>query len=126
METDTSTPRRTAVGPPTFVFVHGAACNAHVWGPLQRELALLGHRSLALDLPGYGMFAHHPASYYRTPQDLDTFAEEPSAQLGVTLDDWTNHIVDNLHRVAAHGPVVLIGTSAGGIALNTAGNASRN
>lgn len=111
-------------GHPTFVFVHGAACNSRIWGPLQRELALLGHRSLALDLPGYGAHAHHPAPYYRSPQDLEALAAEPSAQSGVTLADWQEHVVDTVRRVAEHGPVVLVGTSAGGAALNVAGNAA--
>lgn len=124
MNTTSTTAPRATNGQPTFVLVHGAACNSRVWGPLQRELALLGHRSLALDLPGYGAHAHHPASYYQAPQDLDAFAKEPSAQSGITLADWEKHVVDNLRQVAEHGPVVLVGTSAGGMALNVAGNAA--
>ncbi len=120
----TSARHSSATGQPTFVLVHGASCNSRVWGPLQRELALLGQRSLALDLPGYGTHARHSASYYQAPQDLEALSEEPSAQAGITLADWEEHVVDTVRRVAEHGPVVLVGTSAGGMALNVAGNAA--
>jgi pimeloyl-ACP methyl ester carboxylesterase len=39
---------------PTFVFVHGSNSNSFSWAPLMAELALLGHRTLAVDLPGHG------------------------------------------------------------------------
>jgi pimeloyl-ACP methyl ester carboxylesterase len=39
---------------PTFVLVHGAFANSFSFAPLQAELALLGHRSAAVDLPGHG------------------------------------------------------------------------
>ncbi|NED79175.1 alpha/beta hydrolase, partial [Streptomyces sp. SID11233] len=39
---------------PTFVLVHGAFANSFSFAPLQRELALRGQRSLAVDLPGHG------------------------------------------------------------------------
>lgn len=123
MNTAPSPSRSTRAGLPTFVFVHGAASNSSIWAPLQRELALLGHRSLALDLPGAGASAHHPASYYRSPQDMEAFAKEPSALAGVSLADWEELVVGIVRRVAEHGPVVLVGTSAGGAALNVAGNA---
>ncbi|SEB61223.1 Alpha/beta hydrolase family protein, partial [Streptomyces sp. 2131.1] len=47
----------------TFVFVHGAFANSFSFAPLQAELALLGHRSLAVDLPGHGFEATFPAAY---------------------------------------------------------------
>ncbi len=65
-------------GQPTYVFVHGAGSNSFSWAPLLRELALLGHRTLAVDLPGHGFDAQFPISY-QAPQDLEAFATEPSA-----------------------------------------------
>ncbi|MFY0581780.1 alpha/beta fold hydrolase [Cystobacter fuscus] len=50
-------------GQPTFVFVHGAGSNSFSWAPLLRELTLLGHRTLAVDLPGHGFDAQFPISY---------------------------------------------------------------
>lgn len=48
---------------PTFVLIPGSNSNSFGWAPLQRELALLGHRSLAVDLPGHGFDAALPAAY---------------------------------------------------------------
>ncbi|MDA0631894.1 hypothetical protein OUY22_00570 [Nonomuraea sp. MCN248] len=55
-----------------------------MWTSVQRELALLGHRSLAVDLPGHGLDAQYPVAY-QAPQDLDAWAAEPSTLAGVTL-----------------------------------------
>lgn len=101
----------------TIVLIHGAASTAAVWAPLQRELALRGHRSLAPDLPGHGANAHHPPGYYQAPQDLDEFAAAPSALAGVGIGDYAEHVAGLLRRVAEHGPVLLAGTSAGGIPI---------
>jgi pimeloyl-ACP methyl ester carboxylesterase len=35
----------------TYVFVHGSNSNSFGWAGVQRELALLGRRTLAIDLP---------------------------------------------------------------------------
>ena len=56
--------------PSTFVLVHGAFANSFSFAPLQAELALLGHRSAAVDLPGHGFEATYPAAY-QAPVDLD-------------------------------------------------------
>lgn len=63
---------------PTFILVHGAFANSFSLAPLQAELALLGHRSVAVDLPGHGFGATFPASY-QAPQDLSALAGEPGA-----------------------------------------------
>jgi pimeloyl-ACP methyl ester carboxylesterase len=42
---------------PTFVLVHGSGSSSFIWASVQRELALLGHRSYAVDLPGHGLDA---------------------------------------------------------------------
>lgn len=63
---------------PTFVLVHGAFANSFSFAPLQAELGLLGHRSVAVDLPGHGFEATFPASY-QAPQDFAALAAEPGA-----------------------------------------------
>jgi len=92
-----------------------------MWAPIQRELALLGHRSFAVDLPGHGLDAQYPVSY-QAPQDLGTWAAEPSTLAGVTLRDNADLLVDTVHRLAEHGPVVLVGASLGGTAISVAAN----
>ncbi|GAB3716348.1 alpha/beta hydrolase [Amycolatopsis oliviviridis] len=107
---------------PTYVFVHGSNSNSFTWNPLQRELALLGHRTLAVDLPGHGFSAGFHAAY-QAPQDLGTLATAPSSQAGVSSAEVVEHVVDVVRKAAEHGPVILVGHSRGGIALTGAGNA---
>ncbi|MFH8472908.1 alpha/beta hydrolase [Streptomyces sp. NPDC018000] len=108
---------------PTFVFVHGGSSNSRAWGPLQNELALLGHRSYAVDLPGHGDRADSPAAYYRQPQDIVALAAASSPMRGVTLRDNVEHVVDAVRRLAEHGPVVLVGNSFGGLTVSAVANA---
>ncbi|MEU5217254.1 alpha/beta fold hydrolase [Streptomyces sp. NPDC020807] len=108
---------------PTFAFVHGGSSNARAWGPLMSELALLGHRSYAFDLPGHGDLADSPAPYYRQPQDPAALAAAPSPMRGVTLRDNVRHVVGVLRGLAAHGPVVLVGNSLGGLTISAVANA---
>ncbi|MCD2467105.1 alpha/beta hydrolase [Streptomyces sp. MBT42] len=108
---------------PTFVCVHGGSSNARAWGPLQNELALLGHRSYAVDLPGHGARAEGPAAYYRQPQDLAALAAAPSPMSGVTLRDNVRHVTGVLRRLAPLGPVVLVGHSLGGLTIGAVADA---
>ncbi|MFF1902882.1 alpha/beta fold hydrolase [Kitasatospora sp. NPDC058218] len=111
------------ISDPTFVFVPGGSSNARAWGPLQNELALRGLRSYAVDLPGHGDRADHPAAYYRQPQDLAALAAAPSPMRGLTLQDNVRHVVDVLHRLAASGPLILAGNSFGGLTVSAVANA---
>ncbi|MFD3517784.1 alpha/beta hydrolase [Streptomyces sp. NPDC058657] len=108
---------------PTFVFVPGGSSNARAWGPLQNELALRGLRSYAVDLPGHGDRADHPAAYYRQPQDLAALATAPSPMRGITLRDNVRHVVDVLRRLAPSGPLILAGNSFGGLTVTAVANA---
>ncbi|MFB9884073.1 alpha/beta hydrolase [Planobispora siamensis] len=121
ISTDSSHPRSASGTAPTFVLVHGSGSSSFMWSSVQRELALLGHRSLAVDLPGHGLDAQYPVAY-QAPQDLDAWAAEPSTLAGVTLQDNIDMVVDVVRRVAGHGPVVLVGASLGGTTLTGVGN----
>ncbi|MBN6033506.1 alpha/beta fold hydrolase [Amycolatopsis sp. 195334CR] len=105
----------------TFVLVHGSNGNARSWSSVQRELALLGHRSLAVNLPGHGEGSGYTRAY-QAPQDLDAFARAPSAMAGVSHADGVAHVLDVVRRVRAHGPVVLVGASRGGLVLTDVAN----
>ncbi|MFJ5048955.1 alpha/beta fold hydrolase [Streptomyces sp. NPDC088719] len=107
---------------PTFVLVHGAFANSFSFAPLQAELALLGHRSVAVDLPGHGFEATSPASY-QAPQDLDALATEPGGVRGVTLADNAARVIDVLERAKRNGPTVLVAHSRGGITTTAVANA---
>ncbi|ASO19086.1 pimeloyl-ACP methyl ester carboxylesterase [Actinoalloteichus hoggarensis] len=104
-------------GAPTFVLVHGSGSNSFMWAPIQRELALLGHRSHAVDLPGHGFDAQYSPAY-QAPQDLDAWAVEPSTLAGVTLADNVAEVLEVVRTVERHGPVVLVGASLGGLTIS--------
>lgn len=107
---------------PTFVLVHGAFANSFSFAPLQAELALHGHRSAAVDLPGHGFAAGYPSSY-QAPQHLDAFATVDSNLVGVTLADNVAHLIEALSRAKEHGPTIVVAHSRGGITLTAAANA---
>lgn len=108
---------------PTYVLVHGAFSNAAQWIPVQRELGLLGHRTLAVELPGHGFSAGPPLAY-QAPQDLEALAAAESPMAGVRLPDNVERVLEIIQRVREHGPVVLVAHSRGGITLTAAGNAA--
>ncbi|HEY2204645.1 MAG TPA: alpha/beta fold hydrolase [Pseudonocardia sp.] len=105
---------------PTIVFVHGAFGNAAIWTPAARELALRGHRTVALDLPGHGLDGSVPLAYLGT--DRAALATEPSAMAGVTTSDDVALLRDVLGRAREHGPVTLVGASRAGLALTAVAN----
>ncbi|GGU61265.1 alpha/beta fold hydrolase [Streptomyces daghestanicus] len=104
---------------PTFVLVHGAFANSFSFAPLQAELGLLGHRCVAVDLPGHGFAATYPRAY-QAPQDPEGLATAPGALKGVTLADNVAHLLGVLERAKRHGPVVLVSHSRGGLTATVA------
>ncbi|WP_445270619.1 alpha/beta fold hydrolase [Streptomyces sp. DSM 41634] len=107
---------------PTFVLVHGAFANSFSFAPLQGELCLLGHRSVAVDLPGHGFQATFTRAY-QTPQDHEGLATAPGSIKGVTLADNAAHLIGILERAKRNGPVILVSHSRGGITATAAANA---
>ncbi|TDD54673.1 alpha/beta hydrolase [Kribbella antibiotica] len=106
---------------PTYVLVHGSGSNSFFWTTIQRELALRGLRSYAVDLPGHGFEAQYPVSYY-SPQDLDALATEPSTLATVTLQDNVGSMLPAVRRLAELGPVVLVAASLGGVTVTKLAN----
>ncbi|MEU6587199.1 alpha/beta fold hydrolase [Nocardia sp. NPDC046763] len=111
----------TATAAPTFVFVHGLTGNSFYWAPVVRELALLGHRSLPVDLPGHGLDASISLAYQA--QDIAAFAASSSPMAAITVQDNVTHVIDVVRKVRRHGPVILVGHSLGGITIGLVGNA---
>ncbi|MGA5424672.1 alpha/beta fold hydrolase [Streptomyces lavendulocolor] len=108
--------------PPTFVLVHGAFANSFSFAPLQAELGLLGHRSVAVDLPGHGFQATFTRAY-QSPQDPEGLATAPGSIKGVTLADNATHLIGILERAKRNGPVILVAHSRGGVTVTAAANA---
>ena len=105
----------------TFLLVHGSGSSSHSWAPLERELALHGQRTYAVDLPGHGFGARFPAGY-DAPQDLRILADDTSGLAAVTLDDNVDVVLAAAERLAEHGPVVLVCASLGGATATVAAN----
>jgi hypothetical protein len=113
--------RRGAHGPvTTFVFVAGA--NGGASG--DSALAMLGHRTVGVQLPGADPDAGQFRVSYQAPQDLEALATEPSPAAGITLNDYVNRVIDVVQGVAVHGPVILFGGSIAGATLSRVGNAA--
>jgi pimeloyl-ACP methyl ester carboxylesterase len=106
----------------TFVLVHGAGCTSAVWAPTVRELALRGHRALAVDLPGHGFGATLPVSYLGG-QGAAALATEPSGMAGIGTAQDVEAVSAVVRRAADHGPVVLVGASRGGLTVTAVANA---
>ncbi|MBY8848216.1 alpha/beta hydrolase [Saccharothrix longispora] len=104
----------------TYVFVPGSNSNSFSYAPLLRELALLGRRALAVDLPGHGYAATVPLAYHA--QDAAALATAPTGLAGASHEDAVAHVVDVVRRAAEHGPVVLVGHSRGGFTVTSVAN----
>jgi len=76
----------------TFVLVHGSFHGAWCWSKVVPELEALGHRAIALDLPGQG--------------------DDATPAADVTLDMNVARVVEVIEKEAE--PVVLVGHSFGG------------
>lgn len=81
-----------------FLLIHGAWHGAWCWHRVIPELEALGHRVVAIDLPGHGVDKTPTAEV-----TLDAYAERVGAALG-DLD----------------GPAVLVGHSMGGVVITAA------
>jgi pimeloyl-ACP methyl ester carboxylesterase len=107
----------------TFVLVHGSFCNSAAWAPTVQELVLRGHRALAVDLPGHGLAATIPTGYLGA-QDPAALATQHSGMAGISTADDVAAVIDVLRHARAHGPVVLVGHSRGGLTVTAVGNAA--
>jgi pimeloyl-ACP methyl ester carboxylesterase len=102
----------------TFLLVHGAWHGSFCWAEVAPRLSAAGHRVVAIDLPGHGIHALFPKSYFKKGQvGFDT---EPTPLKGITLDVVAQVVVEALHDL--QGPVkpVLVGHSMGGTVITRA------
>lgn len=104
----------------TFVLAHGAFFGAWAFQPTIAELSARGHQAVALDLPGHGLNARFPSSYFRRPLDDARFGTEPSPSANITLADNVAAVLKTVDTVmqGGSGPVVLVGHSMSGSTIS--------
>ena len=103
----------------TFVLSHGAFFGAWAFQPTIEQLTARGHRAIALDLPGHGLNARFPSSYFHRPLDVAKFGTEPSPSAGITLEDNVDAVAKTVDAAmkGGSGPVVLVGHSMSGVVI---------
>ncbi|WP_030594965.1 alpha/beta hydrolase [Streptomyces fulvoviolaceus] len=106
----------------TYVLVHGTHSAAAFWTAIGRELALRGHRVVAVDQPLHGTGKFIPKAYQA--QNLRALATEPSPVAALTLDDFERRVTAAVRRAARlDGPVILVGHSMGGLSVSRVADA---
>jgi pimeloyl-ACP methyl ester carboxylesterase len=110
-------PAANAIDRPTFVMIHGSWHGAWVYEFVANLLTSNGFRVFAQDLPGFGLSAQFPSSYLAGDLDPD----EVSPLAGITLDDYTESVVQLILSLRGRGPVIVMGHSLAGIVVNEVG-----
>lgn len=107
-----------------FVLIHGGGHGGWAFGKVAPHLAREGHVVAAPDLPGHGLNARFPASWWSRAKDPGKFAAEPSPLGQLTLADLASAVTAVVrHYAASGGQVILVGHSMAGVLLNQAGEA---
>ncbi len=109
-------------GSATFVFAHGSWHGAWCWAEVVPDLVAAGHSAIPLDLPGHGLDAKFPPSYFNRPLDVEAFASEPSHMADITLDDLRDAVIAGVEQAVAGGAerVIVVGHSMGGVPMTFA------
>lgn len=106
----------------TVVLVHGAWHGGWYFEFLRQHLEIAGYTVIAPSLPGCGLNARFPPSYFINPRPA-SFQTDPSPVRNVTAADYINFVCGLIRSVTARTgrPVLLVGHSLAGIVLNGVG-----
>ncbi|HTU75845.1 MAG TPA: alpha/beta hydrolase [Trebonia sp.] len=106
------------------VLVHGMWHGSWCWSLVTVELAARGVMSVAVDLDGHGLKARPPHSRWGRPMDAETFATEPSPVAGVTALSAAATLADQIRRIGAGRPCLVVAHSMGGVVATAAAEAA--
>ena len=108
------------------VLVHGAWFGAWAYADVVPRLAAKGITPVAIDLPGHGLGATFPSSYFQRPLDPAAFASEPSPLAQISLSDLVTAVLAAVDGLAAAGfsRISVLGHSLAGAAITAAAEKS--
>jgi pimeloyl-ACP methyl ester carboxylesterase len=108
-----------------FVLVHGGGHGGWCFGQVAPYLVQEGHAVVSPDLPGHGVNARFPRSWWSRAQEPGKFAAEPSPVAELTLTDLAAGVSAVVRQLARPDrQVILVGHSMAGVLLNWAGEAA--
>jgi pimeloyl-ACP methyl ester carboxylesterase len=113
-------------GKRAIVLVHGAWFGAWAYANVAPRLAAKGITAVAIDLPGHGLSASFPASYFQRPINPGVFSSEISPLSQISLADHANAILSAVDDLAAAGfsQITVLGHSLAGVAITLAAERS--
>ena len=102
--------------------MHGSWGGGWVWAHVVPHLASAGHVAVCIDLPGSGLNAVSPPSYYERPLDPAKFATEPSQFARIPTEAFADAVLDAAAHLRAMGVerVIAVGHSMGGMPITLA------
>ncbi len=105
-----------------FILVHGSWHGGWCWSQIAFNLRNAGHLVHAVDLPGSGIGAVSPPSFFQRPLDLEAFASEPSQFSVIPSSAFAETVLDAAAQLRASGvdKVVAVGHSMGGMPITLA------
>lgn len=114
--------RADAHGKTGFLLVHGSWGGGWVWAHVVPHLVSAGHATVSIDLPGSGLNAVSPPSYYERPLDPAKFATEPSQFAEIPTEAFADAVLDAAEHLRAMGveQVIAVGHSMGGMPITLA------
>ncbi|MEX0287020.1 MAG: alpha/beta fold hydrolase [Paracoccaceae bacterium] len=105
-----------------FLLVHGSWHGAWCWDAVAAHIQNAGQLALGIDLPGSGLNAVSPPSYFNRPLDAQAFATEPSQFATIPSDAFADSVLEGVARLKTMGAdkVVAVGHSMGGMPITLA------
>ncbi|MCT2581822.1 alpha/beta fold hydrolase [Actinophytocola gossypii] len=102
---------------PSLVLVHGFWHGSWCWSQVLAHVVATGHRAVAVDLAGHGLYARRPRWFTARRYDAAAVDTEVSPLAGVSLDDAAALLTSQLGLVGGGEPVTVVAHSAAGPVL---------